>query len=121
MNKVMINGRLTKDVDLRFTQEGKAIGRFTIAVNRNYQKGEVDFINCTAFGKSAETITQYFSKGKPINIEGNLRTGSYDKDGEKRYITAVNVERFEFPLSSKQENNALSDMQPIDGDGDIPF
>ena len=140
MNKVILIGRLTKDPDLRFGQgSGKAIVRFTLAVNRTMKKDEADFINCIAFGKTGETIAQYLTKGRSLAITGNIRTGSYDaKDGIKRYTTDVIVESFEFindgkrnevnngqanrfDTANSQFNDSYEDMMPIDDDGDIPF
>lgn len=98
MNKVILIGRLTKDPELRFAAgSGMAISRFTVAVNRQFKKDETDFINCVAFGKTAETISQYLTKGRQIAVSGSIRTGSYDaQDGSKRYTTDVAVENFEF-------------------------
>ncbi|MDU5108874.1 MAG: single-stranded DNA-binding protein [Clostridium sp.] len=133
MNKVILIGRLTKDSELNFTAgSGAAVCRFSMAVARPFKKGETDFINCVAFGKTGETIAQYFTKGKPIAITGSIRTGSYDaKDGTKRYTTDVVVESFEFIGQGKQEQkednpfnnggmNFEEDMTPVD-DGDMPF
>ena len=133
MNKVVLIGNLTKDVDLSFTAgSGMAVGRFTVAVAR-MKKGESDFPNCVSFGKTAETIAQYFFKGSKIAIEGHIQTGSYDaKDGTKRYTTDVIVDRFEFVGQAKGNDNQSNpssnfggmnfeeDMTPID-DGDMPF
>ena len=139
MNKVILIGRLTKDPDLRFGQgSGKAIARFTLAVNRTMKKDEADFINCIAFGKTGEAIAQYLTKGKQLAITGGIRTGSYDaKDGTKKYTTDIIVESFEFINDGKknevnngqanrfntansQFNDGYEDMIPID-DGDMPF
>ena len=107
INKVVLLGRLTKDPELRYAAgSGTAVCRFTVAINRQLKKDETDFINCIAFGKTGETITQYFTKGSKIAITGNIRTGSYDaKDGTKRYTTDVIVETFEFVESKKKETN----------------
>ena len=98
MNKVILIGRLTKDPELRFAAgSGMAISRFTVAVNRQFKKDVTDFINCVAFGITAETISQYLTKGRQIAVTGSIRTGSYDaQDGTKRYTTDVAVESFEF-------------------------
>lgn len=132
MNKVILLGRLTRDPELRFAAgSGNAVTRFTLAVTREFHKDEADFINCVAFGKQAETIAQYLSKGSKIALSGNIRTGSYDaKDGSKRYTTEVFVERFEFVGTSKGNNTdinnesnevtSIDDLTPID-DGDMPF
>ena len=106
INKVILLGNLTKDPELIRTGDGIAIAKFTLAVSRQLKKNEADFINCIAFGKIGETITQYFNKGSKIAITGNIRTGSYDaKDGTKRYTTDVIVETFEFVESKKKETN----------------
>ena len=111
MNKVVLIGRLTKDPDLKFAAgTGTAITNFTLAVNRPKDKnGEVkaDFINCVAFGKTAETIAQYLTKGRQLAVFGNIRTGSYEaQDGTKRYTTDVYVEGFDFIDSSNQKKEA---------------
>jgi len=82
MNKVILMGRLTADPELRQIQNGTAVCRFTVAVNRKFvdkQTGqhEADFISCTAWSKTAEFVSRYFKKGQMIAIEGSLRTGSY--------------------------------------------
>ncbi|WP_297521720.1 single-stranded DNA-binding protein [uncultured Clostridium sp.] len=150
MNKVILIGRLTKDPDLRFAAgSGKAVTRFTMAVNRPMKRDEADFINCIAFGKTGETIAQYLTKGRQLAITGNIRTGSYEKDGQMRYTTDVIVDSFEFIAGdngggrsnnsasfdggnqstssssafdsfNSTPNNMSDDMMPID-DGDIPF
>ena len=137
MNKVILVGRLTKDPELRFAAgSGTAVSRFTVAINRQFKRDETDFINCVAFGKTAETISNYLTKGRQIALTGSIRTGSYDaQDGTKRYTTDVAVESFEF-VGSKDgtSNNRAShnnddsfgeesfgdDMTPVD-DGDMPF
>lgn len=136
MNKVILIGRLTKDPELRFTAgSGMAVSRFTVAVNRQFKKDEADFINCVAFGKTAETISQYLTKGRQIAVIGSIRTGSYDaQDGTKRYTTDVAVDSFEFVGSNgqanTQENNntdafsefgGVDDVTPADDMGDCPF
>ncbi|NLK93985.1 MAG: single-stranded DNA-binding protein [Clostridiales bacterium] len=129
MNKVIIIGRLTKDPDLRFAAgTGTAVCRFTVAVNRRKKDDGADFINCVSFGKTAETIAQYFTKGSQIAVSGSIRTGSYDaQDGTKRYTTDVAVDGFNFIDSNGQSGNTQSeqgafndDITPVD-DGDMPF
>lgn len=133
MNNCVMVGRLTKDVDLKVNGENMTV-KFTIAVNRDFKNknGEydADFINCTAFGKRAETISKYFSKGQQVCVKGPWRTGSYDaKDGTKRYTNELLVEGFTFIGSQSNgsnsgygENNAndFGYEEPID-DGDMPF
>jgi single-strand DNA-binding protein len=136
MNKAIIIGRLTKEPALKYMpNEGTAICRLTVAVKRQFKKDETDFINCVAFGKTGETIAQYFTKGKQIAVVGNIRTGSYEgQDGIRRYTTDVIVESFKFIGSSNSNNqgnagawNTSEDVgmgfgeeMPID-DGDMPF
>ena len=135
MNKVIIVGRLTKDPELKYTPgDGTAVCRFTVAINRQFKKDETDFINCVAFGKTGETIAQYFTKGRQIALAGNIRTGSYQaQDGTKMYTTNVIIENFEFVGNNSnnssnqstwnaQDNSdeSFGDMTPVD-DGDMPF
>lgn len=102
MNKVILIGRLTKDVDARVSQSGKPVARYTLAVDR---RGEgADFINCIAFERDAEFAEKFLRKGTKIAIEGKLRTGSYtNRDGQKVYTTDVVVDQQEFAESKRQE------------------
>ena len=129
MNKVVLIGRLTKDPDLSYLPStGKAAVRFSLAVPRPFKKEETDFINCKAFGKIAETIATYVSKGRQIAIIGSIRTGSYEgKDGTKKYTTEVWLDSFEFignnqgvPGNTADNNNFDDDMTPVE-DSDMPF
>ena len=117
MNSVILMGRLTKDPQVSYTGEGKAIARFTVAVDRN--KDQSDFIGCVAFGKTAEIIEKYFAKGKPIALLGHIQTGSYEKEGKKVYTTDVIADRVEFVLSDKTE--AKEDQMEFIPDDSIPF
>lgn len=100
MNSVNLMGRLTKDPDIRFTQNGLAVARFTLAINRPYKKDkeqEADFINCIAFGKTAEVIGYYVFKGHRLIVEGRIQTGHYKyKEGNTKYTTEIAVNRCEF-------------------------
>lgn len=101
-----------------------AVARFTLAVNRKgKQKDKADFISCVAFGKAAETLDKYVSKGHRVGIVGHIQTGSYDhKDGHKVYTTDVVVDEFEF-LEPKKDNqgNSQAQIQTDDQiDDDIP-
>ena len=84
MNVIILTGRLTRDPELKFGQSGKAYSRFTLAVDRPMQKGEADFINCVAFGKTAELIGEYLRKGRKAGVTGRLQMGKYEVNGEKR-------------------------------------
>lgn len=118
MNSVQLLGRLTRDPDVRYSDGGSTIARFTLAVDRRFKHegGETaDFINCIAFGKTAEFIEKYFSKGKKIALNGRIQTGSYtNKDNLKVYTTDVVVENVEF-VESKGE----SGLNVESGNGDF--
>jgi single-strand binding protein len=103
MNNIVLIGRITKDPELKYTNNGKGNTRFTLAVQRN--KDETDFINCVAWEKTAENIAEYFKKGSQIAVQGAIRTGSYEKDGRTVYTTDVWVYKFDFLGSSNQNNN----------------
>ena len=109
MNKVLLVGRLTRDPELRTTPGGMAVTRFTIAVSQNFtnKNGErgADFINCSAWGRQADNISKYCSKGTLVSAEGRIRTSSYDaQDGTKRYTTEVVCDTVNF-LSSKNSSS----------------
>lgn len=99
MNVVIISGRITKDLEVRYTPSQMAVTSFTIAVDRPVKKGEekqADFIRCTVFGKQAEMLEKWSRKGNRIAIEGRIQTGSYqNKNGEKVYTTDVIANRVE--------------------------
>lgn len=114
MNKVQLVGRLTRDPEIRYSQgeNATATARFSVAVNRRFKNAEgnydADFINCVAFGKSAEFVEKYFKKGMAIGLIGRIQTGSYtNKDGQKVYTTDVVVEETEF-VESKGSSSADS-------------
>lgn len=137
MNKVILMGRLAKDVDLRYTQTGKAVATFNLAVDR--KKGEnangptADFIPCVAWDKLAEIAGNYLAKGRQALVEGHIQVRSYKaKDGSNRYVTEVILEKMEFvgsSLKSDNENNANNGNYGQQGfgfdnggsDEDIPF
>lgn len=100
MNVVVLMGRLTRDPETRYSQDGKAVTRFTIAVDRRTKEKEADFISCVAFGHTAEFIDKYFKQGKRIAVDGRIQTGSYtNKEGKKVYTTDVVVNNAEFAES----------------------
>lgn len=100
MNKIILIGRLTKDPDLRYTQNGKAVCSFTLAVDRPYtnqEEKEADFINIVAWNKSGENAAKYLAKGRQAAVEGRLQIRTYDgDDGKKRWVTEVVADRVEF-------------------------
>jgi single-strand DNA-binding protein len=102
MNNLQILGRLTRDPELRYGQNGKALCQFSIAVNRN--KDEADFFDCTAFEKTAETISNYVKKGQRILIDGRLQQDRWkdQQTGEDRSKVKILVNRFDFIESAEQ-------------------
>lgn len=115
LNRVVLIGRLTKKPELRYTQGNVPNARFTMAVNRNFanQQGErqADFINCVAWRKTAETMTNYLDKGSLIAIEGRIQTGSYEnQQGQRVYTTDIIVENFQFlePRGSRSQGQGMN-------------
>jgi len=100
MNKVFLKGNLVKDIDVRMTPSEMKVARFVVATKRNVKNKDgnydSDFISCVAFDNNADFICKYFGKGSGILVEGNIRTDSYEKDGDRVYTTDVVVERVEF-------------------------
>jgi len=106
MNRVVLMGRLTKDAEVRVNGE-TTVARFTLAVDRRFKKDETDFINCVAFGKTAEFFEKYGRKGSKFAVEGRIQTGSYtNKDGQKVYTTDVVIENTEFADSKNTQTPA---------------
>ena len=125
MNKVILIGRVTKNIELKTTTSGKSVVTFTLAVNKNHKNADgnydADFINCVAYDMRAETIHQYVHKGDKFGIDGRLNTRTFDRqDGSKAYVTEVIVDGFEF-LESKKDKPSAEEFGPIDDDGDLPF
>ncbi len=120
LNKVIIIGRLTKDVELHSTPNGGERCCFTLAVERNYQSGserQADFINCVAWRQTAEFISRYFRKGNLLCVEGSIQTRSWDgDDGKKRYATEVVVVKAYFCEGNK--DNAEGKMQNAESGGE---
>ena len=94
MNVVILMGRMTRDPELKFTSGGKAFANFSLAVQKT--KDEVEFIDCTVWEKTAETIAEYFRKGNRILINGKIVTSTYESNGEKRKSVKVQAFSFEF-------------------------
>lgn len=100
MNSVQLVGRLTREPDVRYTDGGSTVARFTVAVDRRFKReGEdsADFVSCVAWGKTAEFLEKYFRKGQRIGLNGRIKTGSYtNQEGTKVYTTDVVAENVEF-------------------------
>ena len=143
MNKVILMGRLTRDAEIRYSQgeSATAIARFSLAVDRRFRRDgddqNTDFINCVAFGRTAEFLERFGRKGTKFVLEGRIQTGSYtNKDGQRVYTTDVVAENVEFAesknaggnnggYSAPQHNNPApsantSDLGSADGFMNIP-
>lgn len=126
MNKVILIGRLTKDVELRYTQTNNtAVASFSLAVNRKFVKPveerQADFFNIIAWNKLAENISKYLFKGNQVAISGRLETRSWDDpNGQKHYVTEVIAEEIDFIGSKNKQNNEaiLNSPTPINKNDD---
>lgn len=140
INRTILIGRLTKDVELRHTAKGDAVASFTVAVNRQFTNSqgerEADFINCVMWRKAAENFAKYAQKGSLVGIEGRIQTRSYEnQQGQRVYVTEVVADNFSLldskPKGNQQNNTRQSttpgdpfanDGQSIDiGDDSLPF
>ncbi len=136
LNRVILFGRLTKDPELRQTQSGVAVARFTVACDRQFAdkqtgKREADFIECVAWRNTAEFVSRYFTKGAAITVEGTLQNNNFeDKNGVKHYGYVVVADQVGFGGSKKEEQkqddvpfSALdpNDFEEIISDGNPPF
>ena len=113
MNKFFGIGRLVRDVETK-TNGDKTVAKFTIAIDRKYDREKADFIPCTAFGKTAEFVEKYFRKGSKIVVEGRWQTGSYDnKDGQKVYTNDCIVESVEFGEGKTEKAEKVDDFMNV--------
>jgi single-strand DNA-binding protein len=126
INRVVLTGRLTRDVDLRYTQGGAAVATFNLAVDRRFtnQQGEreADFVSCVVWRKSAENFANFFHKGSLVGIEGRIQTRNYEnQQGQRVYVTEVIVEDFSF-LEPKNStgNGSYQNNRPQNNTSD-PF
>lgn len=132
MNDVSLIGRLTKDVDLRETQEGQSVARFVVAVDKllskekkeEYERKNIstaDFIPIVVWGGSAKSCATYLQKGSLVGVSGRIQTGSYEKDGEKRYTMDVVASHVQF-LEKKNKNGSSDGVEGYElMDGEVPF
>lgn len=112
INRTTLTGRLTRNVDLRYTQSGVAVGSFTLAVDRRFTNAngqrDADFINCVIWRKSAENFANFVHKGSLVGIDGRIQTRNYEnQQGQRVYVTEVVVENFALlePRSANHNNN----------------
>lgn len=127
MNKVVLIGNLTKDVEMATTNSGKNVARFTIAVSRRYANAdgerEADFLNIVAWNTLAENCAKYLQKGSKVAVSGAIQTRSYESEEDKRYITEIIADEVEFVGAKKEQDNqaeAEPKMEPINDDN-LPF
>ena len=121
LNKVMLIGRLGRDPEIRYSQQGTAVVNFSIATseywtdkNTGDRQERTEWHNIVVFGKQAETCEKYLSKGREVYIEGKLQTSSYEKDGQTHYPTKIVVTNFQF-LGGKQDNQGGGNQQASSG------
>jgi len=141
LNKVMLMGHLTRDVELRYTPNNTAVANIGLAINRTWksqegeQQDETTFVDLEAWGKTAEVLNQYLAKGKPVYVEGRLKFDQWDdKEGNKRSKLKVVIESFQFidskggdgakqedPRNSAAGGHVASPAPESVDDGSIPF
>lgn len=124
INKTVLVGRLTKDVELRKTQSGKSVASFTIAVNRPFGKEETDFINCVAWNNTADFMANYLSKGALIGVDGRTQTRNYeDKDGKRVYVQEVVCDSVQSLGGKQDKRQDVQEDEPVADitSDDLPF
>lgn len=126
MNRILLQGRLTKEPEIRLTTKNDKVARFTLAVDRDFNREETDFINCVAFKATAAFIESYFSKGDMILVAGRLQMQKYTaKDGSNRTAAEVMTDNVWFCGGKGKTKDAAAGAQlaPVedDGDGQLPF
>lgn len=127
LNSVAMTGRLTRDVELRYTQSGTAVGSFTLAVDRQFKsksgERETDFVNCQVWRKSAENFANFTHKGALVGIQGRIQTRTYDdKNGNKVFVTEVIVDNFALlePKQTSQSNGSPQRNQSAPANTNAP-
>ena len=130
MNHVTLMGRLTRDPELRHTNSGTAVTSFTIAVDRDFEKGKTDFIDCVAWRGTAEFVSKYFGKGRMIAVSGKLQMRDWtDKDGNKRRNAEIIADNVYFADSKNSNADPLDNLAKFDiveeeeevSDDELPF
>lgn len=124
MNKILLQGRLTKEPEIRLTSKNDKVAHFTIAVDRDFNREETDFINCVAFKATAAIIESYFGKGDMILVAGRLQMQTYTaKDGSNRTAAEVLTDNVWFCGGKGKTKDADTGAQlaPVEDDGQLPF
>lgn len=113
MNKIILMGRITRDPEVRYSDDNKAVGRFALAVDRKFKKDggpTADFFNCTAFGKTAEFVEKYLRKGTKILLTGSIQNDNYTNGhGEQVYAMQVIVDEMEFAESKNAQGSGTNE------------
>ncbi len=116
VNRTILVGRLTRDPELRKTQTGKSVLSFTVAVNRQYNKDQADFISCVAWDQTADFMSNFLTKGSLISVEGRIQSGSYeDTTGKKVYtqdVVADRVQALESRAQRQEQSSRPTDYAP---------
>lgn len=141
MNKAILSGRICSEIELKTTSNDVSVCSFRIAVQRRFKNAEgnydADFISCVAWRGLADHIAKYFCKGKPIEVIGSIQTRTYEKDGQKVYVTEVVVDEASFVIADKSESvanevpsplpseatqaSSFEGFMPMSADDDLPF
>ena len=124
MNKILLQGRLTKEPEIRLTAKNDKVARFTLAVDRDFNREETDFINCVAFKATAAFIESYFGKGDMILLAGRLQMQQYTaKDGSNRTAAEVMTDNVWFCGGKGKTKDAATGAQfaEVEDDGQLPF
>lgn len=125
MNSIAISGRLTRDPETVSMQDGNKYSKFSLAVDRPYQKDKTDFIDVIAWNKTAELVARYLVKGRQVIVQGSLQIDTYERDGVKRTKAVVRAERVEFigtnPNTAQNQNDGVKPTLTPTEDDDCPF
>lgn len=126
MNKIVLLGRLVRDPEIRYTQTGKVVAQFTLAVDRPFKgqdgQKEADFINIVVWGKAAELVGNSCAKGHRLLVEGRLQLRSYEKDGKKNYVSEVIANAVEFIEKRNNDANQYDESKGMAAFGtETPF
>ena len=126
MNTVSQVGRLTRDVEVKYTHKGRPVARFTLAVNRRYKNEQgtydTDFLNCVIWDKAATNLAKFTKKGSLIGVTGRLESSSYEEDGHKVYVTEIIAESFDLLEKKDKGSEVVPVFETVDiQDSDLPF
>ena len=124
LNHIDLQGRLTKEPELRTTSSGVTVVTFTLAHDRDFQNNEVDFVECTAWRSTAEFVSKYFHKGQLVIVSGRLQSRSWtDRDNKKRTAWGIQCDNVYFceKKNAAPAEVTADDFEVLEDDGDLPF